>query len=181
MKASRAILSTLAAIAILLSALQANIAFVQITGAKQGAIKGSVSQKGREGTIRASEISHEIVSPRDPASGLPTGRRQHKPFTVKLELDRATPLLFNSLVNNEILTDVTIRFWKPSNVGVEVNHFNVKLTNASVASIKMIHPDSTPDSIFTEAIEVGFTYQKIEWTWTDGGITAMDDWEFAGN
>ena len=23
---------------------------------------------------------HEIVSPRDPASGLPTGKRQHKPF-----------------------------------------------------------------------------------------------------
>jgi hypothetical protein len=24
----------------------------------------------------------EIVSPRDPASGLPTGKRMHKPFTV---------------------------------------------------------------------------------------------------
>jgi hypothetical protein len=23
---------------------------------------------------------HEITSPRDPASGLPTGKRQHKPF-----------------------------------------------------------------------------------------------------
>ena len=22
-----------------------------------------------------------------------------------------------------------------------------------------------------------FTYQKIEWTWVDGGITASDDWE----
>jgi type VI secretion system secreted protein Hcp len=26
--------------------------------------------------------SHEIVSPRDPASGLPTGKRMHKPFTT---------------------------------------------------------------------------------------------------
>jgi len=25
--------------------------------------------------------THEIVSPRDPASGLPTGKRMHKPFT----------------------------------------------------------------------------------------------------
>ena len=23
----------------------------------------------------------------------------------------------------------------------------------------------------------GTTYQKIEWTWNDGGITAGDDWE----
>jgi type VI secretion system secreted protein Hcp len=22
-----------------------------------------------------------------------------------------------------------------------------------------------------------FTYQKITWTWLDGGITAQDDWE----
>ena len=24
--------------------------------------------------------------------------------------------------------------------------------------------------------EVGFVYEKIEWTWVDGGITATDDW-----
>jgi hypothetical protein len=23
----------------------------------------------------------------------------------------------------------------------------------------------------------GGTYQKIEWTWNDGGVTANDDWE----
>jgi type VI secretion system secreted protein Hcp len=30
---------------------------------------------------------------------------------------------------------------------------------------------------FAEYEEVAFTYQKIEWTWNDGGIMAMDDWE----
>lgn len=25
--------------------------------------------------------------------------------------------------------------------------------------------------------EVAFTYEKIQWTWNDGGITAEDDWE----
>ena len=25
--------------------------------------------------------------------------------------------------------------------------------------------------------EIAFTYQKIEWTWNDGGIMATDDWE----
>ncbi len=30
---------------------------------------------------------------------------------------------------------------------------------------------------YAEYEEVAFTYQKIEWTWMDGGITAMDDWE----
>jgi hypothetical protein len=36
----------------------------------------------------------EIVSPRDSASGLPTGKRQHKPLTITKELDRSSPLLF---------------------------------------------------------------------------------------
>ena len=26
-------------------------------------------------------------------------------------------------------------------------------------------------------IRGGVVYQKIEWTWNDGGITAEDDWE----
>jgi bacteriocin-like protein len=29
----------------------------------------------------------DIVSPRDPASGLPTGKRMHKPFTLSAESD----------------------------------------------------------------------------------------------
>jgi hypothetical protein len=32
-------------------------------------------------------FEQEIVSPRDAASGLPTGKRQHKPFTIIRELD----------------------------------------------------------------------------------------------
>ena len=36
------------------------------------------------------------------------------------------------------------------------------------------HPDLVK---FAEYEEVSLTYQKIEWTWNDGGITAGDDWE----
>lgn len=34
-----------------------------------------------------------IVSPRDAASGLPTGKRQHKPFVITKELDKSSPVL----------------------------------------------------------------------------------------
>lgn len=33
----------------------------------------------------------EVVSPRDPASGLPTGKRMHKPLTITKELDKMSP------------------------------------------------------------------------------------------
>jgi len=38
-------------------------------------------------------FEQEIVSPRDAASGLPTGKRQHKPFVITKELDKSSPLL----------------------------------------------------------------------------------------
>ncbi|HNC96714.1 MAG TPA: type VI secretion system tube protein Hcp, partial [Myxococcota bacterium] len=54
-------------------------AYLTLKGQKSGEVKGSVTQKGREGKIGVIAVSHSIVSPRDPQSGLPTGQRQHKP------------------------------------------------------------------------------------------------------
>lgn len=38
-------------------------------------------------------FNQEIVSPRDAASGLPTGKRMHKPFVITMELDKSSALL----------------------------------------------------------------------------------------
>ena len=154
-------------------------AYLKLKGQKTGEIKGSVTQKGREGKIMVIAVSHEIVSPRDSASGLPTGKRMHKPFVITKELDKSSPLLYTVLVNNENLTDWELQFWQPSSTGAEKQHYTVKLTNANISSIAFRmannkHPDLMK---FSEYEEVAFTYQKIEWTWNDGGITAMDDWE----
>jgi len=154
-------------------------AYLKLKGQKTGEIKGSVTQKGREGKIMVIAVSHEIVSPRDPASGLPTGKRMHKPMVITKALDKATPLLYNVLTNNENIQEWQLQFWRPSATGAEQQHFTIKLTNANIASIAFRMPNNKhPDLMkFAEYEEIAFTYQKIEWTWTDGGITAMDDWE----
>ena len=52
------------------------------------------------------------------------------------------------------------------------------LTNASVGSLEFKKGDARGGAgRLGEYEEIGFTYQKIEWTITDGGITAQDDWE----
>ncbi len=154
-------------------------AYLRLKGQKQGDIKGSVLQKGREGTIMVIAVSHEIISPRDPASGLPTGKRMHKPFTVLKELDRSTPLLFSILCNNENIASAEIQFWQPSPLGVERQHYTVLLTNANISSIhfKMANNRYPKLARMTEYEEVAFTYQRIEWIWTDGNLTGVDDWE----
>lgn len=160
-------------------------AYLTLKGQKQGDIKGSVTQKGRADSIMVIAVSHEIISPRDPASGLPTGKRMHKPFTITKELDKSSPLLYNALVNNENIQTWKLQFWTPQvggatgGGGTEVQHYTVELLNANIASIsfRMLN-NKNPDLMrYAEYEEVAFTYQKITWTWTTGGITAADDWE----
>jgi type VI secretion system secreted protein Hcp len=154
-------------------------AYLQIRGVKSGNVAGGVTQKGREGQIAVFSTTHEIVSPRDIATGQATGKRQHKPLLITKELDKSTPILAKMLVTNEVLSEVTLRFWRPSPMGgQEQQYFTVKLTNASIASIKLVQPSTVhaDQRTLPDYEEVSFTYQKIEWTWVDGGITASDDW-----
>ena len=154
-------------------------AYLKLKGQKQGEIKGSVTQKGHLGNIMVIAASHQIVSPRDPESGLPTGKRMHKTFVITKELDQSSPLLYNALVNNENITEWQLQFYKTAATGVTQQDYTVKLTNANIADITFRMPNNKlPDlAPLAEYEEISFTYQKIEWTWVQGGITASDDWE----
>ena len=128
-----------------------------------GSMAITAEKQGAFSPIAVTGLTHEIVSPRDPASGLPTGKRQHKPITITKEIDKSTPLLLNALVTNEGLNSVLIGLEKN---GTQIE--TIKLTNANVSNY-VTHGTTETWS---------FTYQKIEWTWlADGGITASDDWE----
>ena len=79
-------------------------------GRRRGNARGDRAEAGSFGDSPMILIgmSHEIVSPRDAASGQATGKRMHKPFVITKELDKATPLLLNALTTNENLTSVLI-------------------------------------------------------------------------
>ena len=83
-------------------------------------------------------------------------------------IDKATPLLYNALVMNENLTRVVLTFYRPDRDGVPVVYYTIELVNANIASI---------DTGFPNTENISFTYQRIIWTWTEGGIRAQDDWE----
>ena len=160
-------------------------AYLKLKGQKQGEIKGSVTQKGREGTILVFAVDHSVISPRDAASGLPTGKRMHKPIRITKEVDKASVPLYSALVTNENIPEWELNFWSPKTAvakggsGAEAQYFTIKLTNAIITSIHLVKPNTKDPNLhqLPDYEEVEFTYQKIEWIWTDGGITAMDDWE----
>ncbi|MEM1031866.1 MAG: type VI secretion system tube protein TssD [Myxococcota bacterium] len=153
--------------------------YLKFTGESQGEVKGSVTQSGREDSIMVIGWVHGVKSPRDLASGMATGKRQHQPFTIIKEIDKSTPLIMNVLVNNENITDWELRCWQPSNTGVEEQQYTVKLYNATVSEVQSESLNNKyPENLnHKERERVSFTYQKIEWIWELDGIMAADDWE----
>lgn len=155
--------------------------YAYLKGSKQGDIKGSVTQKGREGSIQVSYLQQKKVSPRDAASGLPTGKVQHEPLVFRKGVDKSSPILQQVMSNNENLTTASFKFWQPSSTGIEIQHFTIDLTNANIASLDLYHPDTLDSGASSGAVaeqeEISMTYQKIKWTWVSGGITFEDDWQ----
>ena len=150
-------------------------AYMTLTGETQGEIKGGVTQAGREDSIAVYAVDHLVHAPLG-VNGLPSGSREHSPLVITKEVDKSSPLLINALVTNENITDLALRFWQPSPVGVEVQFYTIVLANASIVGLKteMLNNKYPENMQHREREKVSFTYQTITWTWEDGGISAED-------
>ena len=52
-----------------------------------------------------------------------------------------------------------------------------RLEEQPLFSLAFLFEEPFPIQRLAEYEEVSLTYQKIEWTWNEGGISASDDWE----
>jgi type VI secretion system secreted protein Hcp len=152
--------------------------FMTATGAKQGKFAGSSTTKGQEGKIEVLGIEAKVKSPRDAASGLPSGRRRHYAVHVAFKLDKSTPLWVTAIVTNENLKTVEIDYWggisKTSGIGGGTGYkqiYKVEMTNAQLADVLQF------TGVNGEAcVAIALTYQKIEYTWMDGNINSKGNW-----
>ena len=145
--------------------------YVTIEGTKQGKFKGDNPNKAHKDQITGLAFDYAVIAPRDPASGLPTGKRQHKPVTITKRWDAATPQLFKALVTNEVLKWVKIEFVKTSSAGKEYVYHKLTLTDATVVDI---HQHANAETLEQE--DVSFIFRKIEIENVDGKTVAIDDW-----
>lgn len=158
--------------------------FCKITGRVQGVITGDVTIKGLEDRIAAVAVSEGVSSPRDPASGLPTGKRVHKPFVIVKQLDSASPRLFLAAVTNEDLTSVDCLFYRRS--GGRQPYFEIKLDDATVSSFDIKareESDNDRDDLTSRNTTLGtletvkLTFRRITLIDTVRGTIASDDFE----
>ena len=152
------VLSTV--VAVLLSAVPAYAAFdayMTIKGSKQGQIKGDAMSD----QIRLVNVVRDTPM----ATAMPTGRRMHSTITITKEIDKASPMLFQALSTNEVLSEVVINFEGAS--GGAKTAQKIVLTNATILSVRKAGGNEL----------ITLDYQAIAVTWTDGGKTMSDDWQ----
>lgn len=165
-------------------ALMAYEFYVTIEGIKQGAFKGESPREAHSNKIAGLAYRHEVKSPRDVATGLASGKRQHGPITITKEWGAASPQLFQALCTNEVLSTVLFEFIHTTRTGEEEVYHTITLEDATVSSIRFTTGSGeSADSAKTSATydtheleEVSFTYRRITIESVTGQTSSMDDW-----
>ena len=151
--------------------------FISIKGTKQGQFKAEIGKDATD--IPIFGFSYGVTSPRDPASGLATGKRQHKPVTIYKEWGVCSVQIFAALVTNETLTPVIIREVRTGPDGKEATYMEIRLTNAAISGLQ-VDPQRLDDApVWTdhEIEQVSFTFEKIEIENLLSKSSASDDWD----
>lgn len=116
--------------------------------------------QGHEDEMLVQEFQHVVTVPTDPQSGQPAGQRVHKPFKFTVALNKAVPLMYNSLASGEMLPKVTLKWYRTSVEGKQEQFFSTVLTDATIVDIdcQMPHCQDPAKSDFTQLIQVSFAY-----------------------
>lgn len=150
---------------------------VSVKGKVQGQFQAETKRKAYKEHFEALAVDYQVAVPVDAGSGHSAGRHQHHPFCVTREWGAASPQLFQALVTNEVLTTIEIDCLEVDKGGADALVHKVKLTNATIASIRQLAGTSIPDAPGRQhppRETVAFAFEKIEHTTPKGGVTASD-------
>ena len=152
-----------------------------ITGEEQGLIEGSCELEDREDTILVQGFDHVVEIPTD-SRGVASGRRVHRAMTLTKEIDKSTPMLYQALCTNEMLTEVILNWYRLDGTGEYEKYFYITMENAFITRIRPWVPNvlDRANETMKHMEDISLSYEKIIWTWEPDGIEYEDAWgEFA--
>ena len=152
--------------------------YLYVEGTNQGKIEGSCRVAGHEGMIIVQGLDHTVSIPKNPQTGLPSGKRVHEAMTMTKEIDKSSPKLLQALCSGEQMKEVRLEFYRISPAGKEEKYYTIKLENAIVTNARAWIPNCLDplNGQFGHMEDVSFTYEKIVWTWVPDGIESEDRW-----
>ena len=148
-------------------------AYMQIEG-----LPGSVNVAGREGTVEILEFNHRVYLPTDRDDGSITGTRKHDAMVIHKAFDKSSALLYQRVTTGESIAKVVIKWYEITDQGEEKPYFQHELTKVKIASVRSyMHnvKDRTKEQ-YVHQEEVTLRYEKISWTFLDGNLIHVDEW-----
>jgi type VI secretion system secreted protein Hcp len=148
--------------------------YVTIDGTKQGRLKGESAVPAHAGQVPGLRFTYTVTSPREATVGLALPARQQPTMVFTKEWGAASPQLFSAAVTGEVLKSVVFEFVKSSGVGQEYVFQTIRLTNATVTSIRMVVGPLGAEGPDRPYEEVSLAFQSITIENLDGKTVAMD-------
>ncbi len=148
-----------------------------ITGEEQGLIEGSCELDEREGTILVQAFDHVVEIPTD-SRGVASGSRVHRAMSITKEIDKSTPMLYQALCTNEMLTEVILNWYRLDGTGEYELYYSLTMANAFITKIRPWVPNvlDRANETLKHMEDISITYEKIIWTWEPDGIEYEDAW-----
>ena len=149
--------------------------FLKLTGQVHGWIKGESTDKVHAGWIEIESFSWGAISPRDAATGQPTGRRQYQPFRFVARAEKSMPQSLTAFATNESVTEAQIAVRRAA---ASFDYLTFKFLKGSIGSFDLGGGGEEPMleySLFFESVEVAHTPTNADGS--PGSPTVFqDDW-----
>ena len=142
--------------------------YMVFKGKQQGTIAGDATAIGFVGQIVVGSVELGMGRSAAAGSGIATGRQVVRPVVVTRRVDKASPLLMTASFTNEVATSVLFNFVIEGEQ--HAKYLTVTLTNAIIQDFEEVVHDGGAS---VEKLTLNF--QKCEFTWVEGGITASWD------
>lgn len=153
--------------------------FLYLKGSKQGEIRGDSMSKGRENLNIVVAFEYSTGTTPIAPNGMASGKRTRPPVSFTLKWSKATPLLINAAIMNEVLTNVRYDNYSANRLNVAGTGLTslsetIEFTNARILGVK-IHDENGNDPNIEPLVTITLTYQTAIITHKDGSISAQDD------
>lgn len=140
--------------------------------------ESTVSSLGREHSIEVLSLSQPLQSAFDRATLQPTGRRFYPPLSFTKRIDKATPLLRQALVQNQVLNG-EFKWYRPNPAGTGSDQHFLTLFVDQARIVKCVTRLPDVQASLTATLppyeEIELVFHKIRWTYIDGGIEFEDE------
>ncbi len=152
--------------------------FMSITGSSQGLISegaGSDTSMGNkyledhENEIFVLSFKYGATNPAHEGSGAFVGKGRSKPFVIRKEIDKSSPLLSQALSSGETLANVTLKAYRTAYNGKYEHYLTLELKDAHIIDIDCINQNET----------VYFMYKSMNINHVPASTMSESTWKYS--